>query len=48
VSDEPDEYGPPDFPQQQREWHGAWWSVIAPLLFLAIVVALVVLLFATQ
>lgn len=28
---------PADYPQQQREWGGAWWSVIFPLLLVAAV-----------
>jgi hypothetical protein len=32
---------PPDYPQQEREWHGGWLSVVLPLVIIGVVAALI-------
>ncbi|MEX2238453.1 MAG: hypothetical protein WEB00_13070 [Dehalococcoidia bacterium] len=44
--DEPEELTEPvDYPQQQREWRGGWWSVVFPLLLLGVVLGALLLYF---
>jgi hypothetical protein len=39
---EPDDLEEPlDYPQQQREWHGGWLSVILPLVIVGVVAGLI-------